>query len=253
MIEKFFAPITTIDLPLPESSSREATFFLRKNLPTFVYNTLRLLEKNPTNLPDTRMILEGRSVAGLSIDDLIQVKQFGDGAKLLAKMVDSGSFELAPDSLMPIHTIVGKEEALEWGVFRKGPVYVGDCVYLPPDAGDIPGIIKSGCHDLREISDPVARACNTFAFFFKTQPFYDCNKRTAMLAMNGILLSEGIYPLFIPAKLDSETGLAIDALYEHGDTDPLAEVFKKSTEIYYPENLDYGPRHVVVTSSALRP
>ena len=85
MIESFFMPFDIRELALPMEMPRVATVFLRKNLAHFVYDTLRLLEKNPASLPDTQMILNGRTVPGLSVDDFLQIKYFGDAAKMLAK------------------------------------------------------------------------------------------------------------------------------------------------------------------------
>lgn len=242
MLSNFFSPIQDCELPLPIGSREVVAAFLKKNLAYCVFNTLRLMENNPTSLPDTRLILNGRTVAGLSVDDLIQVKHFGDATKMLVGMVESKSFVLNIETMKDLHFFVAMEEALEWGVLRKSQVFVGDCQYIPPDVKDLPLILESGIAEIKEMDNPLDRAFNAFAFFSKVQPFFDGNKRTAMLMANGILMDSGIYPLFIPASLDAETSKAIDELYEKGDATCLQELFAAACEKMYPPSVDYGER-----------
>lgn len=245
MLIDFFYPVNHVDLPLPMSDRRTSVFFFKKNLPNFVYDTLRLLEKNPISLPDTKLVIDGRSVGGLSIDDLMQVKRFADAAKIMARNIADDKFLVNTGQLCEIHSNVGKEEALEWGVLRSQQVYVGTSAYIPPDHQNLSGIVAEGLKELDCMANdyPLDAAINAFAFCSKIQPFFDANKRTAMLFANGILMSHGFYPLFVPATLDEKTNTAITSLYEHGDTGKLLEVFSDACRIYYPGHIDYGSRY----------
>ena len=244
IIERFLPPMRDVPLPLPKVDRDFALFFLKKNLPSFVWNTLRILENNPTSLPDTSIILQGRTVSGMRIDDMVQVKNFGDAAKFLADAVTNDSFALSIPMACGIHKFTGKEEALEWGQLRKHQVHVGDCTYIPPAPEEIPPLLQGGFDDLNgEFADPIERALNTFAFMSKLQPFYDANKRTAILMMNGVLISNGFHPLFIPAKAEAELNTALTGLYENGNSDPLKRVFCTAAESLYPLDVDYGERY----------
>ena len=75
---------------------------------------MRTLENNPTTLPQTATILAGQSVGGISIFDLMQVKNYADGAKLLLVLLQQKKFELSVPVACAIHNLVGKEDALEW-------------------------------------------------------------------------------------------------------------------------------------------
>lgn len=242
MLSNFFSPIQDCEFLLPIGSREEVTAFLKKNLAYCVFNTLRLMEKNPTSLPDTRLILNGRTVAGLSVDDLIQVKHFGDATKMLIGMIEKQSFALNPQAMKDLHCLVAMEEALEWGVLRSSQVFVGDCHYIPPDAKDLPMILESGIAEIKEMDNPLDRALNAFAFLSKVQPFFDGNKRTAMLMANGVLMDAGMYPLCIPASMEAETARAIDEVYEKGDASSLQDVFVAACEKMYPPSANYGPR-----------
>ena len=49
------------------------------------------------------------------------------------------------------------------------------------------------------ITNPLERGIAAYLFIAKEQPFYDGNKRTGRLMMNGILMSEGVDAISIPA------------------------------------------------------
>ena len=67
------------------ADSKKATMIFKKNLASITWNCMSTLEKNPTTLPQTQTILKGQSVSGVSIFDLMQVKNYGDGAKELVR------------------------------------------------------------------------------------------------------------------------------------------------------------------------
>lgn len=82
-----------VDFDLPSFAEGEKSLFVfQKNLPAITWNWMRTLEQNPATLPQTQTILKGQSVAGLSIDDLLQVKHYGDGAKELIRLLREKSF-----------------------------------------------------------------------------------------------------------------------------------------------------------------
>lgn len=243
MLEKYFIHNDAFDIPLPISNSKMAAFILKKNLAHYVYNTLTLLENNPSTLPQTELILEGYSVQGLSIDDLLQVKHFGDAAKSIIQKIETNSFNESLDTLREIHSLVAKEKALEWGIFRKHQVHIGGCEYIPPSPNEINEILEKGISEINQINNALERGIKAFAFFSKTQPFYDGNKRTAILYMNGVLLKNGFYPLFVPINLKNELNISIHQLYDNNLILPLVETFKKSCEVLWPEKIDYGERY----------
>lgn len=114
--------------------TKKASFIFRKNLASITWNCMASLEKNPTTLPQTQTILKGQSVGGVSIFDLMQVKNYGDGAKELLRLLENNRFSLDLKTACAIHQFVGKEDALEWGVVRNMSVGIGGVEYCPPPA-----------------------------------------------------------------------------------------------------------------------
>ena len=67
-----------IDFQIPYFGDTEKVVFVfKKNLAEITWNCMSTLENNPSTLPQTQTILKGQSVSGLSIDDLLQVKNYG--------------------------------------------------------------------------------------------------------------------------------------------------------------------------------
>lgn len=182
-------------VPQSEGGIREALLIWRRNTPELVWNTLAGFENNPGTLPQTETILQGYSVGGLRMDEILQVKRFGDSCRKLGEMILDGSFDLSEKTACGLHAILGQEEALEWGVLRsRGTIGIHLVDYMPPVGAQIPQLARHGFAALRKISNTCERAFVTFLWMSRTQLFYDCNKRTALLMLNGILLSNGYYP-----------------------------------------------------------
>ena len=61
----------------------KSTMFLWKNKNLFIWNTLRTFEGMPLSLPDIETILNGNSVLGLSLNDMLKVKSYNKAVKEL--------------------------------------------------------------------------------------------------------------------------------------------------------------------------
>ena len=98
------------------------------------------------------------------------------------------------DTFTSLHSFVAREEALKWGVFRESSVNIGGTDYQVPHADLLKKLFKDGIKEIKKINHPIVKAITMFLFAAKCQFFYDGNKRTARLMMNGILIEAG-YPI----------------------------------------------------------
>lgn len=79
------------------------------------------------------------------------------------------------------------------------------------------------------------RAVAAFLFTARSQFFFDANKRTGLLAMEGVLLAAGFPPLILPAgdadSRDPEGAVGFYArlrdFYRTGDAAPMMRLFAK--------------------------
>ena len=230
----YFEGEFTFQIPTA-NSSRDAICIFKKNIANITYNFMTSLEQNPTNLPQTETILKGQSVSGISIDDLMQVKHYGDGVKVLLAMLKDESFLLNEATASKLHEYVGKEEAFTWGKFRNTPVSIGNVDYIPPDSHLLKDIAQKGFDFLeKQIESPSERAIAVFLFMARNQFFHDANKRTASLMMNGHLLQNGIYPITIFDKESEEFHTKLSEFYNTGNATKMMQFFEQMVQKMYP-------------------
>lgn len=195
---------------------RRACFRVRKVLEGVVHDTVAL-EGNPFTLPEVKTLLEGVTVGGHRLEDQRQVLNQAASWKALLSRVERGSFELNHANFCDLHALVAREEALEWGVFRTDAVTVAGTNFEPPPWQSLDSIFEAGLEALRGIYDLHERAIAMFLFGALNQFFYDGNKRTSRLMMNGILLGSGEDAISVPARRRLEFNEAMIRFYDSQD------------------------------------
>ncbi len=220
---------------LPQADSVvSAVRIFKQNLVPITWHSMTTLENNPTSFPQTETILKGQSVSGIAIDDLMQVKNYGDGARLLIAMFDDNSFALDGRSACALHALVGREDALTWGIFRNTQVNILAVDYNPPPCDALQALADRGFTFLREsVISPVERAFATFLFMSRAQFFHDANKRTASLMMNGVLLQNSYFPVAIKNSNSEEFHTILRQFYNSGDASLMMHFFEKSMHGLY--------------------
>lgn len=212
-------------------------FFFNQNLPVITWNWLKILEQNSSTLPQTRTILNGKSVEGLDVNDLLQVKNYGDGAKELVRLLRSREFSIDIETASALHRYVGYKDALEWGTLRNLNTGIHDVEYVPPSFEKLPMLAKDGFDFLTsEVRDPKEQAIAAFLFMARTQFFFDANKRTASLMMNGCLMLNGYWPITVLNQESVEFHQKLGQFYETGNANDMMAFFEKSVKNIYIQN-----------------
>ena len=93
-----------------------------------VYCGMRMENRNVT-FPQTRTIIEGVNVPGVSIDDITAILNMRDAWKCLLDSVDD-RLDLA--YICKLNSFIARNEALEWGVLRYGRIGISGTDYVPP-------------------------------------------------------------------------------------------------------------------------
>ncbi|WP_427006353.1 hypothetical protein [Pseudarthrobacter sp. H2] len=193
------------------------------------------LEGNPYTLPEVQTLLEGVTVGGHRLDDERQVLALAASTRMLHDMVQAGSFEPVKEVSDRLHGVVAPHEAIEAGHFRgEGSVRGGGTVNL----GEAGTFYATGCEDggealrdeydrgrayLSTLQNPVERAVAYFCFGTRHQFYFDGNKRTSRLMMNGILMGSGHDAISIPFSRRLEFNQHLIALYADANATPLME------------------------------
>lgn len=215
--------------------SKKAVFIYQQNRAAITWNALSTLERNPATYTQTVTILNGVGVGGLDPYDRMQVDNYGKAGKELLRLIRADEFELSEACASHLHQWVGKEDALVWGRFRTGDVGIEDSRYTPPDANGLSEIAAKGFHYLEtRIKDPKERAIAVFLFMSRNQFFYDANKRTASLMMNGSLMRDGYFPITVMSRDADEFHQKLGVFYETGNADAMMMFFRKQVGTMYP-------------------
>ena len=193
-------------------SIERVTFRFHQMLSVFVWDA-SVLEGNPFTYPEVKTLLDGVSVGGRKISDQEQVLNLAESSKHLLALVKASKFSLDKATFTELHSLVARNEALEWGHFRgegKEISYTPDVAlgeqgrYTPlptiTGAPDLNRVFLQGVKELNNQMDhPFEKALAFFLFGALQQFFFDGNKRTSRFMMNGILMSAGIDAISVPA------------------------------------------------------
>lgn len=224
----------TFDIPYI-GDSKKAVFIYLKNRAEITWNAMSTLENNPTTLPQTETILNGYTVGGLDQYEMMQVVNYGKAGKELVRLIRADEFELTEACASNLHNFVGKEDALVWGSFRTKNVSIRGGQYTPPNADRLSALAAKGFEYLEtQIKDPKERAIAVFLFMSRSQFFFDANKRTASVMMNGCLMRDGYFPITVMNRDAEEFHEKLRNFYETGDANDMMKFFQKQTSTMYP-------------------
>ncbi len=194
----------------------------------YVYNTAAL-EGNTMTYPEVQTLLEGITVGGHKLSEEQQILNQNESWELLLKMVKEKTFDITKENFCKLHEKVAKEEALKWGEFRTQMVNIGGTSHKPPKAEDLEKIFSNGIIEISKIEHSLLKALLIFLFGANNQFFFDGNKRTSRLMMNGILLKNGYPILNIQAKDKLEFNTKMIEFY---DTQNATNILQFLIEYY---------------------
>lgn len=217
-------------------SIERVTFRFHQMLSVFVWDA-SVLEGNPFTYPEVKTLLDGVSVGGRKISDQEQVLNLAESSKHLLALVKASKFKLDKATFTELHSLVARNEALEWGHFRgegKEISYTPDVAlgeqgrYTPlptlTGAPDLNRVFMEGVEELNnQVAHPFEKALAFFLFGALQQFFFDGNKRTSRFMMNGILMSAGIDAISIPAAKVQEFNEKMVRFYLNKDATEMME------------------------------
>lgn len=221
--EKLFEAIgfdwdrSAVPADIPIHPIDRVCFRFKSMLAEYVWDA-SMLEGNPFTYPQVQTLLEGITVGGQKLSDQEQVLNLAESSRLLLDMVKGGTFSLNKTTFCKLQGIIGRNEALEWGHFRgEGDVkdYTPEVAlgehgrYKPlPTVEGAPELKKTFKRAVKllgtHLPNPFERGLVFFLHGALQQYFFDGNKRTSRAMMNGVLMSNGIDAISIPAAKRQE-------------------------------------------------
>lgn len=197
----------------------------KKDKIDFIYNT-SALEGNAMTYPEVQTLLEGITVGGHKLSDEQQILNQNRSVNLLFELLEKDEFCIDKPTLLKLHAKVAEEEAITWGEFRTSGVNIGGTEYIPSKADKLSSIFEDGINEIKKIKHPIIRAITYFLFDAKSQFFFDGNKRTSRLMMNGVLLDSGYPILNIKAKDKLEFNKMMIEFYDNDEINKAIEYLK---------------------------
>jgi filamentation induced by cAMP protein fic len=198
-----------------------ALYIARRLHPEFVFNMAQL-EGNPYTLPEVQTTLSGITVGGHKISDQTQVLNIAAGWSEIIRQVATNKFILSKENFIHINTLIAKDEALSVGAFRDGQVGISGSDYRPPRAGEeLEKAFQLLLQHYQQATDITLQAFCGFLDAARAQFFYDGNKRTGQLMMNGVLLSAGYAPTVIFADTQLKYNQKMLSFYQSGNKEEM--------------------------------
>jgi hypothetical protein len=196
----------------------QSRFLAKKKWDENVYCGMRM-ENRAVTFPQTRTILDGVNVPGVQLDDIQAILNMRDAWRFLMNTVDE---PLTVEYICKINEFIARNEALEWGVLRRGSVGISGTDYKPP----VP-VYETVCAELDKLlsADKTAteKALDAFAWGARGQFFWDGNKRTSLTVANKILLMNGAGILTITDPHMEAFNIALLNFYNTGKAEPLKQ------------------------------
>ncbi|MEO5342505.1 MAG: Fic family protein [Gammaproteobacteria bacterium SHHR-1] len=197
-----------------------ALMLAQRQISVFVYDAVNL-EGIAFTLPEIQTLLDGITVGGHKLSDQQVAINQGNTWRFLIKEIKQGRFSLHMAFAKSLHSIAGKEDALNWGDFRNGNVTIAGTDYTPPDWTLLPGLYADLLQQIEQIDDIYDQAICVFLDMARQQYFFDVNKRMGRFMMNGLLLSNGYPAINLPARRQLEFNQLMLEFYSSGDMSPM--------------------------------
>jgi Fic family protein len=217
MVEHLGFTWEKMTFPLQPPNQERALYRLHKMFAEVVYDIVHL-EGNPFTFPEVQTVLEGITVGGKRIEDEQQILHQQKSLRLMVEMVKKKEFNLEQTTFCQFNSVAAQGESLDAGKFRTGKVGIGGTKsWVPPPAEELSQRYERGIHLLNTIPNPMEKACAMFLFGARMQFFWDGNKRSSRLMMNGILLSAGQDAISIPACERARFNEQMVTFYDSGE------------------------------------
>jgi Fic family protein len=195
------------------SLTKEQSIFLaKKKWDENIYCGMKMENRNIT-FPQTKTILDGVNVPGVTLNDIQAVLNMRDAWRYLLDHIDD---PVTLPFICKLNEFVARNEALEWGKLRTGHVGISGVKYIPPMPvaaeveKELAGLLTADMTNTE-------RAITAFLWGARRQIFWDGNKRTSLMLANKLLVAEGNGMLTINENNMEHFNALLTSYYNTGD------------------------------------
>ena len=157
------------------------------------------IEGNTLTLRETKVVLEGITIGGKSINEHLEVINHKDAILFLEELVKKDN-RLTLMDIRDMHRLILKEiDNVNAGVIRSENVEISGASHRPPDYLKVSEDLEKLMIMYKSWNNlhPIIKAGLLHGEFVKIHPFIDGNGRTSRLLMNFEVMKEGFPPIII--------------------------------------------------------
>lgn len=180
---------TTVDM---QGDIRYILLILNKLLPDLVYDVTTLERINVT-IPEIVTLIEGITVGGHRVSDIDSTNNIIRAYKYISQLIKRGDVINSESLYKTLHTLLSVNLVDHPGSYRPSNVRIGGAnnwICLSPVK--IHGYVQEILAEFESSSQSVFDIMRLFCQLVYLQPFEDCNKRTARVFANYLLISRGL-------------------------------------------------------------
>ena len=194
----------------------ENIFLAKRNIVDSIYKESKL-EGIAITFPETNEIYEGRSVAGMSVDDIIKVNNLKRAWKFV---LDTIEYPIDLRYIRQLNNIIGANIVPLAGNLRTSDVSIGGTNWKPdiPDMDQVSAEVNKIMHQDTSVTE---RAITLMLYLMRSQIFYDGNKRVAQLAANQVMIQNGKGIISIPVEKQE---VFFEMLGKYYETNQMEEI-----------------------------
>lgn len=197
------------------------------------------IEGNSLTLTETKIVLEdGITIGGKPLKDHFEAVGHAEAYDYLYGLTKSK--EITEKNILKLHYLFYKHiDEEKAGKYRKTKVIITGTEFLPPAAGEVPGLMKefyANIPEMRNKYHPVEFAAMLHKELVTIHPFVDGNGRTARLLMNLALLQDGYVITIIPPAIKNDYIFALQKAQLKGDTQQFINLI---SEMVHESEKDY--------------
>jgi len=173
-------------------------FYAKRNLVDYIWKSARM-ENIAVTYPDTDAIMKGARISNLTMDEVVTINNLKHAWQFILETL---SYPTNYAFVCELNKKIGANLVYGAGSVRNMPVNIGGTNWIP----DLPieSIIKEEIEPIIQIESVTDRALTLVLYLMRKQIFLDGNKRTALMAGNHILISNGAGILTISVDLHSK-------------------------------------------------
>ena len=182
------------------------------------------IEGIAVTFPETQEVFEGRVVAGMTVDETIAINNLKHAWQFLFDSLDA-PLNLA--YVRQMNKLVADHLVVDAGQLRTSSVSIGGTRWRPALPDEYTA--KREIERIVSNPDPLNAAFELFAYLTRSQLFLDGNKRTAQLAVNKLLISNGKGVFAIPVEEKKRFNELLILFYESGDSSRLCDFLMETS------------------------